>query len=83
MINAQNDYAVEEFCEPVEGFCIEKGEGSAGRRFLYQIAFIESALDDPEHISLDGYEEELCGKLDRMTGDGKVGALRGQRKSGF
>lgn len=26
---------------------------------LYQIAYIESALDDPEHISLDGYGENL------------------------
>lgn len=26
---------------------------------LYQIAYIESALDDPEHISLDGYADEL------------------------
>ncbi len=26
---------------------------------LFEIAFIESALDDPEHISLDGYSERL------------------------
>ena len=26
---------------------------------LYEIAHIESALDDPEHISLEGYPEEL------------------------
>ncbi len=26
---------------------------------IYHIAFIESALDDPEHISLDGYQETL------------------------
>lgn len=26
---------------------------------IYQIAFIESALDDPEHISLEGYPEKL------------------------
>lgn len=29
---------------------------------LYEIAFIESALDDPEHISLDGYENKLFDK---------------------
>lgn len=28
-------------------------------KILYEIAFIESALDDPEHISLDGYTERL------------------------
>ena len=29
----------------------------------YQIAFIESALDDPEHISLEGYPEQLAEKV--------------------
>ena len=28
-------------------------------KILYEIAFIESALDDPEHISLDGYPDRL------------------------
>lgn len=31
---------------------------------LYNIAFIESALDDPEHISLDGFSEKLYGLLE-------------------
>lgn len=30
---------------------------------LYEIAFIESALDDPEHISLDGYKDRLSDKI--------------------
>lgn len=30
---------------------------------IYEIAFIESALDDPEHISLDGYSEKLSEKI--------------------
>lgn len=30
---------------------------------IYEIAFIESALDDPEHISLDGYPEKLSEKI--------------------
>jgi len=32
-------------------------------KLLYEIAFIESALDDPEHISLEGYPEALYSKL--------------------
>lgn len=28
-------------------------------KIIYEIAFIESALDDPEHISIDGYTEKL------------------------
>ena len=31
---------------------------------IYEIAFIESALDDPEHISLDGYGEKLLPELE-------------------
>ena len=31
---------------------------------LYEIAFIESALDDPEHISLDGYTDKLVSKCE-------------------
>lgn len=30
---------------------------------LYEIAFIESALDDPEHVSLEGYYDSLSAKL--------------------
>ncbi|MBR5800386.1 MAG: tRNA uridine-5-carboxymethylaminomethyl(34) synthesis GTPase MnmE [Lachnospiraceae bacterium] len=33
---------------------------------IYEIAFIESALDDPEHISLDGYPEKLGQKTDDL-----------------
>lgn len=33
-------------------------------QILYEIAFIESALDDPEHISLEGYEERLTEKCE-------------------
>ena len=32
---------------------------------IYQVAFIESALDDPEHYSLDGFPEKLL-ELDRQ-----------------
>lgn len=49
---------------------------------LHEIAFIESALDDPEHISLEGYQEELldkiinlseeCMKLIRSADQGKI-----------
>lgn len=28
-------------------------------KIIYEIAFIESALDDPEHISIEGYSESL------------------------
>lgn len=33
------------------------------QEIIYEIAFIESALDDPEHISLDGYAQKLDEKI--------------------
>ena len=39
---------------------------SLREEILYEIAFIESALDDPEHISLENYPERLKGKLDEI-----------------
>ena len=36
---------------------------------LYEIAFIESALDDPEHISLEGYPVKLEQKVLHVRAD--------------
>ena len=33
---------------------------------IYEIAFIESALDDPEHISLDGFHDRLSNKASNI-----------------
>ena len=35
---------------------------------LHEVARIEAALDDPEHLSLDGYPEEISPKLEEMAG---------------
>lgn len=35
-------------------------------QIIYEIAYIESALDDPEHISLDGYQESLLQKINLL-----------------
>ena len=34
------------------------------KKLIYHIAYIETALDDPEHISLDGYPQELLEVVD-------------------
>ena len=36
---------------------------SLRENIIFEIAFIESALDDPEHISLDGYTDKLYIKI--------------------
>lgn len=50
------------------------------KEILYEIAFIESALDDPEHISLDGYPERLNGKCDHLIAE--VQRLLGSAENG-
>lgn len=36
---------------------------------MHNIAYIEAALDDPEHISLDEYSEELKKTVDKIKGE--------------
>lgn len=36
-------------------------------KLLYQTAYIESALDDPENYSLDGYSDKLSREIDEIT----------------
>lgn len=58
VINAKNDLALKSSVSQLQGAVLEKIK-EIRASVLHQIAFIESALDDPEHISLDGYPEKL------------------------
>lgn len=58
VIQSKNEYALKSSLGQLKG-SVQKKIRKLRKRILYQIAFIESALDDPEHISLEGYPEEL------------------------
>jgi len=58
VIHSQNEYALTSSVNQLKGSVSDAVRGLR-EEILYEIAFIESALDDPEHISLDGYEERL------------------------
>jgi len=62
LISSKSNAAVKNSLQHLEGklFNIIK---DLREKTLYEIAFIESALDDPEHISLDGYSERLSEKI--------------------
>ena len=62
VIHSQNEYALSSSVSQLKGRLSDKIR-SLREDILYQIAFIESALDDPEHISLDGYPEQLAVKV--------------------
>lgn len=72
VINAKNDYALSVSVSQLEG-TLSKAVKALREEIIYHIAFIESALDDPEHISLDGYGEQLLAVLDRL--EGQIGRL--------
>ena len=62
VIHSQNEYALSSSVSQLKGRLSDKIH-KLREDILYQIAFIESALDDPEHISLDGYPEQLATKV--------------------
>jgi len=61
IIHSKNEFALKSSVKQLKGSVSEKIKDLRDK-IIYEIAFIESALDDPEHISLDGYNEELTSK---------------------
>lgn len=62
LIESKNQYAASSSIRQVSGQ-ISSQIKELRAEILYEAAFLESALDDPEHISLDGFAEELAGKV--------------------
>ena len=58
VINAENDFALKSALTQLKGSVSEKIKEERAI-LLEQIAYIEAALDDPEHIEMEGYGEEL------------------------
>lgn len=58
VINAKSEYALKSSVSQLKGSVLNTIK-DIREQIIYHIAYIESALDDPEHISIDGYGEEL------------------------
>ena len=58
VIHSKNEYALQASIRQLDGAMSDQVK-ALREKLIYEIAFIESALDDPEHISLDGYAEHL------------------------
>lgn len=81
VINAKNEYALSNSVSQLRGQISSKIK-DIRNNILNQIAYIEAALDDPEHMSLDGYDEKLMditknimsqlGKLIESADNGRV-----------
>ena len=58
VIQAKNDFALKTSMEQLKGSVL-KVVKELREKIIYEIAYIESALDDPEHYDLTGYGEKL------------------------
>lgn len=65
VIQSKNEFALSSSLSQLQGAVCDKIKELRGK-ILYELAFIESALDDPEHISTDGYDETLNQRLDEL-----------------
>ena len=81
IISAKNEYALKSSLNQLKG-SIRQVIEDIRKKLIYEIARIESALDDPEHMSLDGYGEELSPvvkeqkqKIDRLLEKSDQGKL--------
>ena len=81
VIQSKNEYSLKNSVGQLKG-SVRKTVQQIREKLLYHIAYIESALDDPEHYDLTGYSEELeqivaeekekIQNLLKTAGDGKI-----------
>ena len=81
VIQSKNEYSLKNSVGQLKG-SVRKAVQQIREKLLYHIAYIESALDDPEHYDLTGYSEELeqivaeekekIQNLLKTAGDGKI-----------
>lgn len=62
MIMAKNDYVRKTSLSSIKGEA-QKSIYSIRDSVLHDVAFIEAALDDPEHIEIDGYTKTLLANI--------------------
>lgn len=58
IIHSKNEFALQAGTAQLKG-SVSNAVKNMREKVLFEIAFIESALDDPEHISLDGFKERI------------------------
>lgn len=66
VINSQNEYALKSSVRQLDGKLSDRIK-EIREILLDNVAFIEAALDDPEHISLDNYVEKLEIDVDKSV----------------
>ncbi|MBU5482174.1 tRNA uridine-5-carboxymethylaminomethyl(34) synthesis GTPase MnmE [Blautia sp. MSJ-19] len=64
VIQAKNSMALKSSVEQLKG-SVQRAVREIRAKLLHQIAYIETALDDPEHFDLTGYPQELQGIVEK------------------
>lgn len=79
LINAKNELALKNSIRQLNGAVHDKITGLR-TEILKSTAYIEAALDDPEHISIDGFDRELmkqvikwCDSIEKLIRDSANG----------
>lgn len=62
LIESKSRYAMESSMSQLKG-SVKERIVSLRKQILDDVAFIEAALDDPEHISMDEFEDQFCENL--------------------
>ena len=82
LIASKNEFAAKNSMQQLSG-AVYKKIGSLREQILHEIAYIESALDDPEHFDLSDYPQELEKKIvlfideiDRLIRSSENGRIR-------
>lgn len=65
VISAKSEYALKSSLSQLKG-SVQKCIKDIRSKIIYHIAYIESALDDPEHISVDGYGDTLLTDIEPL-----------------
>lgn len=65
VINAKNGYALKSSVNMLNGKLSSEIK-KMREKLIYNIAYIEAALDDPEHISLDNFGDKLIVIVDKL-----------------
>lgn len=66
VIQSQNEYALKSSVGQLRGSVYQVIQ-DLRKKIVYQIAKIEASLDDPEHLSLEGYGETLFSVAEELT----------------
>ena len=65
LIQSKNEFAMSTSLKQIEG-ALGKKITEIRKQIIHSVAFIESALDDPEHYSVDGFSDELREQVEKI-----------------